>query len=314
MMKSFQRFRRLLVFLVCLPVVGMAQTVDPSLIDLLNPDGKAADAFDAGWSHRVRAGGGAGTKATGRIEEGSTEIPAVDGERYFRISLKGGDAKRLSGKVSLSGIPVDLARGRRFRLEYWTRVDSKVGPQAVNGALLFRADKDTKSPAEVVTSKSQVIERGEWQKHSTEFVCGATTSAGLLEIRMGFMRWRQDGRTVSADALLDGLRLHQIAGSQGRAELTDRDRTPPPVAPIPIEFTVPQAGKVTLVMESADGTRINNLVEGVFYEKGAPTPFSGTDSISAKRSMERADTPNTNSTTRSSNRAPTRSEDWFTIR
>ena len=130
---------------------------DPVSIDLLNPDGKAADAFDAGWNYHARVSEAPGTKATGQITESSDKISAVDGQRYFRISLKGGDAKRLSGKVSLSGIPVDLARGRQFRLEYWTRVDSNTGRRST--ALVFSTDKDAKSPTEVVTAKNQMIEQ-----------------------------------------------------------------------------------------------------------------------------------------------------------
>ena len=246
---------------------------DPASIDLLNPDGKAADAFDAGWNYHARVSEAPGTKATGQITESSDKISAVDGQRYFRISLKGGDAKRLSGKVSLSGIPVDLSMGRQFRLEYSTRVDSKHGPQAVNSALVFSTDKDAKSPTEVVTAKNQMIEHGKWQQHSSDFVCSSATSGSVLEIRLGFLRLLPDGRVVSADALLDGLRLYQIKGSPGAAvEMTEKEQnSPPPVAPIPIQFTVPQAGQVTLVMESADGTRINNLIEGVFYEKGTHT-------------------------------------------
>ena len=71
---------------------------------------------------------------------------------------------------------------------------------------MFRTDKDAKSPTEVVTAKNQVIERGKWQQHSCDFVCSSATSGSVLEIRLGFMRWVPDGRVVSADALLDGLR------------------------------------------------------------------------------------------------------------
>ena len=178
---------------------SLAENDSPST-DLLNPLGKPTAAFEEGWGYRTRVFSSPGTRASGQIAESSDAIPAIDGKRYFRLSLSGGDAKRLSGKFVIQGIPVDLSRGRQFRLEYWTRVDSKVGPQAVNGALSFRTDKDARAPTEVVTAKNQIIERGKWQQHTSDFVCSSATSGTVLEIRLSFLRLIPDGRVVSADA------------------------------------------------------------------------------------------------------------------
>jgi hypothetical protein len=245
--------------------------------DLLQAQSKGIHAFEPGWRFRPRASGGHGTKAIGNLIHGAaadSSITAAEGYGYYKIQLTGGDAKKLSGRLIVDNITVDCTKGRRFRLEWQVRVDSEYGPQGGNASLLLW-NRGEKRPVNSFTSKGYVIHRNTWQKEQVEFVCDGKEEASQLEIRLGFWRWVADGRIVEGEVLFRGLKLTQIddplikIGQSAASEVAKN--SPPPVAPISIDFTVPQDGEVTLVIEDKEGERICNLIEGVFYKKGKHT-------------------------------------------
>lgn len=258
-------------------VRGLGQEGQGTLpsVDLLHPGGTAAGSFDPGWRARVVVRGDRGNQATGATVAADASTPAADGTHYLKIEVAGGDAERLSATASLSSIPVDLAKGRRFRLEWQVWADGENPLQAGNGKLIFFADGDARSPLKVLTSKSFSMDAEDWQAQSVEFVYDGEPDVKALEMRLGFWRSIPNGRHVIGGVLVDGVRLWQINDPSVKvgqsSSLEEAKSLPPPEAPIPVTFTVPKAGEVTLVMEDKDGVRVGNLIEGVFYRQGTHT-------------------------------------------
>jgi len=276
-MKMKKIFKWICCFLALTFVPIFAEDVKIALpsVDLFQPAGTVVGSFDPGWKMRVGVRGARGNTATSTVMAADDSTPATNGTHYLKIDVTGGDTERLSVTASLTDIPVDLSKGRRFRLEWQVWAQGEIPLQGGNGALLFFTDKGARTPLKVLTSKGRTLDSGAWQTQSAEFVYDQESNATRLDVRLGFWRWIANGRVVNGGVLLDGLRLWQINDPSvkiGRtAALTAAKTSPPPEAPIPITFTVPKDGEVTLVMEDKDGVRVSNLLEGVFYKQGTHT-------------------------------------------
>jgi len=263
-----------LLTLFCVSIFAQETGTKLTSVDLLNSDGKAEGSFDKGWRQRLFVHGGKDNKATSKILTADDKTSTGDGKKYLKIDITGGDVERLNASASLRNIPVDLAKGRRFRVEWQTHTQNENDLQGGNSALLFFADNDARVPLKVMTSKSDSLERGAWKSHSAEFVYDEEADSKRLDLKFGFWRWIPNGRVINGSVLIDGIKLWQIDDPDvkvGKTEaLAAAKASPPPVAPIPVIFTVPKDGKVTLVMEDK-GKRIANLIEGVFFKKGTHT-------------------------------------------
>lgn len=281
MMRRILSFVTFLVFFTIYSV--SAETLEKEPIDslpetdLLLLQSKGIQAFEPGWTFRVQGRGGRGTKGIGKyvtIKKDDSSTQNTKGERCYKIHFTGGDKLKLNGGLSIRNIHVDLAKGRKFRLEWKVRIENKNELEGGNAALSLW-NEGVKKPVDVLTSKTYVIEHGVWQKRYAEFIYDGKKDASMLEIRLRVWRWVPAGRVVQATVLFDDLKLYQIDDPSvviGKTEALKAARnTPPPVAPIPIDFTVPKDGEVTLVIENKDGERICNLIEGVFYKKGKHT-------------------------------------------
>jgi hypothetical protein len=258
--------------ITCGVASGQAPEATYPSVDLLNPQAQAEGSFEKGWKPRWRVFGSRGTKAKGKVLSANGDISAPDGEHYLRIDLAGGDTQRLGGKLSLADIPIDLENGRVFRIQWQARTEVKDRINSGNTSLVFFEDDETKNPLKVKAVESVAINNGTWQSYSADIVYDDEAIAKRLDLVIGFTRHIPSGRVVSGDVMIDGIRLWQINDPTvkvGRsAALAAARNSPPPTAPIPVTFTTPKDGEVTLVLEDADGVRVCNLIEGVFYKKG----------------------------------------------
>lgn len=164
----------------------------------------------------------------------------------------------------------DLAAGRLFRLHFAARTRPERGLRTRLEASIILDGVGTKQVFQIAPDR--------WQTFSMDAVYADDAPLERLEIELGFMSLTEQV-LIAGEAYLDAIRVEQLPAPVRREPRSEAEwrspdtATPAPAPPIPVHFSLPKSGHVTLVLEDAAGKRVRNLVTAQPFAAGDHTVY-----------------------------------------
>jgi hypothetical protein len=212
-----------------------------------------------------------------------SDAPVPDGKNYAFITVTGNDVSRLDGRFESQLSNIKPENGNSFHFSAMIRSRSLDQYSIALVTLILQqidpvkddSGKTTykRSMSGVLNSKVIKLTSTDWTPIDLEFTYDKEAPFNTIGLRISMIHDGATGALIEGECYLDNVMLTQQKAEVKKKSLSQSVSDEPatvdlPQPPIPIAFTLPKAGYVTLVLEDAQGKRVRNLIGGQFYEAG----------------------------------------------